>query len=93
MSPQDKAECLVALSGMRQASKTFYGNAVNVGHHQFIEFTGLINEYIGICEEAFAAGHDFRNHSLKPKSFQREYMAEKIDCIFAGSVQLVAGQS
>lgn len=53
------AERVVMLRRMREASSVFYGLAVQAGCHPFIEFTGLMNEYIKCCEAAHKAGIDF----------------------------------
>jgi len=43
------------LDAMAQASGAFYAAAIRIGNHPFIEFTGLMNEYIKICADADAA--------------------------------------
>lgn len=83
-----------ALNEMRRAANAFYHSAVHIGVHPFIEFAGLMNEYIGACENAHAKGIDFsecNTHSgqaLPLEAFQRQYLAEKIECIFHGSIEL-----
>ena len=47
------------LKKMKQASNVFYAMATGTGCHPFIEFTGLMNEYIKMCEDAHAKGIDF----------------------------------
>ena len=84
------AERKVTLQRMRAASSAFYAAAVQTGCHPFIEFTGLMNEYIKVCERAHKAGVDFTNcstHSgshLPMQSFEVEYVNEKLECIFTG---------
>jgi hypothetical protein len=88
MMTQEERE--VALNQMKEASKTFYCSAISIGNHPFIEFTGLINEYIMACEMAHAEGIDFsecnthasRDLPLKPP--QVDYINEKLECIFTG---------
>ncbi|MEG4032213.1 hypothetical protein QUA26_29020, partial [Microcoleus sp. Pol12A4] len=46
-SPQTPEEILEA---MKAASHNYYRDAIATNCHTFIEFTGLINEYIKICE-------------------------------------------
>lgn len=78
------------LHDMRKASAAFYSAAVQIGCHQFIEFTGLINEYISCCEHAHAAGIDFAacnkhaGRELPMTPFQVDYVNEKLECIFTG---------
>jgi hypothetical protein len=80
----------VALQKMRSASSAFYAAAVQTGCHPFIEFTGLMNEYIKCCEQAHKAGLDFTRcnthsgHELPMKSFEIDYVNEKLECIFTG---------
>lgn len=92
MTPERKAELEVVVASMRAVSRVFYGGAVHVGHHAFIEFTGLINEYIDVCQNNLAAGVDFTETTvhgsgkgLKIEGFQRAYLAEKLSCIYGTS--------
>ncbi len=78
------------LVGMRKASDSFYAAAVQIGNHPFIEFCGLMNEYIGGCREALQKGIAFPNcntHSgtnLPLHEYQLDYINEKLECIFTG---------
>lgn len=77
-----------SLKKMRDASRQFYASATQTGNHAFIEFCGLMNEYIGMCEAAHAAGADFTEfnvHSgqhlpLAPHNLN--YINEKMQCIY-----------
>lgn len=78
---------------MHGASQAFYGKATWIGHHAFIEFTGLINEYIKLCENALDNGVDFTRtdvHSasmvLPMEDFHRDYLNEKLQCIYGVSL-------
>lgn len=79
---------------MRNASDMFYGMAIRAGCHAFIEFTGLMNEYIKLCESADAAGIDWVHtnvHGSTRLPFQThhvEYLSEKLECIYGRSIQL-----
>ena len=44
---------------MQAASDAFYRSAVSIGNHPFIEFAGLMNEYITACRAAHTEGIDF----------------------------------
>lgn len=70
-TPQERA---VMLLGMRRTADAFYQQAVVIGNHPFIEFSGLLNEYIKLCEWAHADGIDFTQRNMR----------EKLDCIFSG---------
>ena len=92
-------ERTIALRKMHDASAAFYRAATQIGNHPFIEFTGLINEYLKACEEAHAAGIDFtecNTHSgtrLPMAPHMIEYVNEKLECIFVGRVMMKQGAS
>lgn len=77
-----------ALSQMQSISNGFYQQAIQAHVHPFIEFTGLMNEYIKMAQEAHKRGQDFTNatghfeESLPMEPYNAEYLAEKFDCIF-----------
>lgn len=81
-------ERAVMLRGMRAVSDNFYAGAVRVGVHAFIEFCGLMNEFIKLCEEAHAKGIDFTManvHTDQHLPFQPHHIAyvyEKLECIY-----------
>lgn len=56
--------------------------------HAFLEFNGLISQYVKIAQRAAAAGIDFTQanvHNQTPLPVEihdLEYLAEKIRCIF-----------
>lgn len=78
------------LRSMQQTSDAFYRSAVAIGCHPFIEFTGLMNEYIKACTAAHEDGIDFtecNTHSgieLPMLDYQVAYVNEKLECIFTG---------
>jgi hypothetical protein len=80
------------LKKMREASNTFYRLAVQSGCHALIEFTGLQNEFITVCETAHKRGQDFpfaNTHGGKPMPFgphNLRYLAEKLNCIYGPSL-------
>jgi hypothetical protein len=78
------------LAQMELASAQFYRAATRIGNHPFIEFTGLMNEYIKTCRAAHDKGIDFTqcnkhagNH-LPMVPHQVDYVNEKLECIFTG---------
>lgn len=79
-----------ALQRMQVVSDVFYIQATQIGNHPFIEFAGLMNEYIKACQEAHKQGIDFtecNTHSgqdLPLTSFQVDYLNDKLECIFTG---------
>ncbi len=86
------AERSEMLAKMREASNQFYTAAVQTGCHSFIEFTGLMNEFINLCEAANVAGNDFTQSNvhlqgvtLPMREHHAAYLGEKLGCIFASS--------
>jgi hypothetical protein len=59
-----KEEQQEMLRKMRVASSAFYNDATRIGCHPFIEFTGLMNEYIALCQLAMELGIDFTKTSV-----------------------------
>lgn len=93
MNPNDtysKEELQVMIKQMRVASSIFYSQATLIGNHAFIEFTGLMNEYIKVCEQAVANGEDFTRaniHTGRPiPSYMVKYFEEKMSCILGRDV-------
>lgn len=82
------------LAQMSAASSVFYASAIRIGCHPFIEFTGLMNEYIKCCRTAHEAGIDFTDcnvHTGQPlpmREFEVDYVNEKLACIYTGCVAL-----
>ncbi|MGW8177809.1 MAG: hypothetical protein ACWGQW_03330 [bacterium] len=86
------------LEWMREVSTWYYNAACHIGNHAFIEFTGLMNEYIKVCEQTMEDGVDFTRcnqhggEKLKVHGYNISYLKEKLECIFGTTldVQLVA---
>ena len=84
------AEREVALTDMQALSDHFYHTAAGIGCHPFLEFAGLLNEYIKIARAAHVKGIDFsecNTHSgvdLPMEPFEVNYLNEKLECIFTG---------
>lgn len=87
-----KGEREAALVAMQRTSNAFYAAAASIGNHPFIEFCGLMNEYIKCCELAHEQGIDFTEcnthtgQTLPIPGFSLEYMNEKLECIFNGII-------
>ena len=87
----DANERLMALSRMQETSDAFYRSAVSIGNPPFIEFAGLMNEYITACRAAHAAGIDFMQCNVHSGQAQplhpvmSDYINEKLECIFSGA--------
>lgn len=91
MTPHERE---VALEQMKIVSSLFYMGATRIGNHPFIEFTGLMNEYIKACHQAHAQGIDFSDcsaHSgveLPLRRYNLDYLKEKLECIFGERIQI-----
>jgi hypothetical protein len=88
MTPEERTQ---ALAHMQKAADQFYRSATAIGNHPFIEFAGLMNEYIVACRDAHDKGIDFsecNQHTgrvLPLHPVMSDYVNEKLACIFAGS--------
>lgn len=93
MMPPTERE--LALKRMDEAVSRFYGAAVQIGNHPFIEFAGVMTAYVKTCRRAHEAGIDFtecNRHAGRPlpmESFEVDYLNEKLDCIFDGRIVAV----
>lgn len=87
-----KEERVAMLEKMRRASDAFYYLAQQTHCHPFLEFTGLINEYITICHKAHLLDVDFTMtsiHTGKPLPIDDHnvaYLGEKLGCIYGSSL-------
>jgi hypothetical protein len=92
LDAERRAELETMLGQMSRLALLFYRNAQKIGNHPFLEFTGLMTEYIGICRAALDAGIDFAHASthtgldLPMAPHHGAYLAEKLDCIYGPSL-------
>lgn len=67
---------------------TMFWGSIGGRAHAFIEFCGVMNKYVDICERASSQGIQFpfyNEHSKKPlpvEDHDVNYLAEKFACIF-----------
>jgi hypothetical protein len=93
MSEERRQELSTILDEMRETVDRFYFRAIGIHNHPFIEWTGVLNEYIKMCWQALEAGVDFTrchvhsSQALPIESINVDYLAEKIECIFGNSIQ------
>lgn len=93
LTPERIFELEVMLAKMHEASDTFYGLAQRTRCHPFIEFTGLMNEYIKVCRSSLGRGIDFaeaNTHNglaLHMEQYEAAYLAEKFECIFGPTMR------
>lgn len=86
------------IEAMQQAANDFYRSAVHIGNHPFIEFAGLMNEYIAACRDAASKGIDFTQcnthtgQQLPLHGHQVNYINEKLECIFTGRSVIAEAQ-
>ncbi len=88
-----KEERALMLKRIGELVELFYPAAVNTGCHAFIEFTGLLNEFLRICADAEARGEtawaDANVHSgrhLPLPAFRHAYLSEKLECIYGAEL-------
>jgi hypothetical protein len=79
----------IMLAQMELVSAQFYRAATRIGNHPFIEFAGLMNEYIKIWRDANAKSIDFTqcnthagNH-LAMAPYQVDHVNEKRECFLS----------
>lgn len=71
----------------------FYRQAVGIQNHPFIEFAGLMYEYIKVCRTTLGEGIDFTqcsghgNIALVFRGYNRDYLLEKLNCIYGPSLR------
>jgi hypothetical protein len=89
--PPEKRELM--LQQMNQLTEAFYWRAFAIECHPFIEFCGVMGEYIKVAEAAHKAGIDFTNttahsgHALPIQPYNARYLGEKIGCIYGPALQ------
>jgi hypothetical protein len=99
--PPTEEELTGIIEEMKQIAQIFYMLCTKAGlaHrcHPFLEFTGLMREYIHGCTMLTREGSDFRRssgHSNKESAqlpIDIRYIAEKLNCIFGPTLR--AGES
>ena len=97
LTKEREDELREALVAMKRISNEFYDKATRLNVHPFIEFTGLINEYIQCCAAALNDGIDYAdcnkhldNHLPVP-SHSVSYINSKLECIFTGRSVVSSG--
>ena len=84
----NKEELQAITQKMRNTSNRVYVLLQSCGVHAFIEFNGLMQKYVDLCQRAADEGVDFtmfNTHNDKTFEVQDHdvvYLAEKFDCIF-----------
>lgn len=83
-----KEERIEQIKKMRTVTEDFYTKATRTGVHAFIEFCGMMNEFINMCAATNEEGIDFNaanthtGNKLVMKPHHAAYLAEKFDCIY-----------
>ncbi len=83
-----------SLQRLRLATDNFYYHVATSECQAFIELTGLMREYIKVCEENLARGIDFREPNGIPgqrmqlQPHEIAYFQEKLNCIFQGCFEV-----
>lgn len=83
----------LALDRMAEICESFYLAAVATDVHAFIEFTGLLGEFLNLCKDAEQSGcrtwmganvHGGENLPMRP--YRLGYLREKLSCIYGGAL-------
>lgn len=88
-----RGELQEIIKKMEAVRVVFYAGAFEARCHPFIEFCGLMGEFIKICQNAIDAGVDFpmanthTGKSLPMTEYNAAYLVEKLDCIFGPSIR------
>lgn len=82
MESDDRAMAELTLEQMEAYAQLFYRSAQAVGHHQWLEMTGIMREYLKLCRAELEAGRDFRTQPIDPPLHSVAYILEKLDCMF-----------
>jgi hypothetical protein len=81
------------LTQMAELTRAYYFRAMHIGVHSFHELSGLMNVLIVAAHAAEARGEAWvwanacAGQPLQLAEHQRQYLAEKLSCIFGCSVQ------
>jgi hypothetical protein len=84
-----REELETMLQEMERLATGIYLQLVRIGCHPFIEFCGLMREYVKVCKQAHAQGVQFPFASghgetaLPASHMELQYLAEKLHCIFS----------
>lgn len=86
---------IIALeSEVRHFYDALFRLGVGAEFHAFVEWCGVMKEHLNICRDLIEQGIDpftLNKHTgmeLPIPSYRLDYMAEKIDCIFAGALRV-----
>ena len=79
------------LDEMKAAKNLFYSIALQIGVHRFVEFAGLMNEYILACEALHAKNVDFVMNTPSFSLENIDYIREKLTCIFEDALATAPG--
>mgnify|MGYP003344242686 FL=1 len=88
ISAERRDELETIIVQMEAVTSIFYRGAIDTNNHAFIEFTGLISEYIAICRNSLEQGIDFTKANIHSDEklifheYNRQYLKEKINCIY-----------
>jgi len=92
MTPETKEKLQTSITKMQQVTSAFYAGAIHTENHAFIEFCGLMGEYIKICQTTLDQGVDFTKanihcgQNLVFHDYNENYLKEKLECIYGTSL-------
>jgi hypothetical protein len=89
----DREELAEMVRKMRRVADGVYGPLAATGCHPFVEFCGLMQKYVDVCEACVEDEVQFPHatrHSggvLPVETHDLEYLAEKLGCIFGPLIE------
>lgn len=72
----------IAIQRMKKIITDFYDQAVHVGVHPFVEFAGMMREYVQMLERLDEEGKCIFMNSVRPRDYELAYLEDKLECIF-----------
>jgi hypothetical protein len=73
------------LAAMREAANAFYRSAIKIGHHQWIEHAGLMQEHLRMLLDLHLGGGCIWENTPELTAYAASYLGEKVNCIFGES--------
>jgi hypothetical protein len=86
MEENHKRDCVLALDKMQQAAHDFYIAAVKTNKTQFVEFSGLLTEYVQLLRRQFMEGKDILAEDSPLDTPSAMKFGEKLNAIFGESL-------
>lgn len=92
LTPETKERLQASITKMLSVTSAFYAGAIKIENHAFIEFCGLMAEYVKLCQVTLNSGIDFTKanihcgQNLVFHDYNENYLKEKLECIYGTSL-------